>query len=137
MAQVWPIVQEHLHKAQQAQARTYNGGAQLRLFQPGELVLVLIPTAECKFLVKWQGPYEVVDRVGEVNYRVWQPGRRKPTQLYHINLLKQWRAGTTPLVLAPLVPVARQGIPEVPMRDDLSPAQKQDLNNVPHRTSTT
>ena len=43
MAQVWPIVREHLRNAQQAQARTYNRGAQLRLFQPGELVLVLIP----------------------------------------------------------------------------------------------
>ena len=33
MAQVWPIVREHLHNAQQAQARTYNRGAKLRLFQ--------------------------------------------------------------------------------------------------------
>ena len=103
MAQVWPIVREHLHQAQQDQARTYNRGAQLRLFQPGEWVLVLIPTADCKFLAKWQGPYEVVDRVGEVNYRVRQPGRRKPTQLYHVNLLKQWKAGTTPPVPVPVV----------------------------------
>ena len=78
MAQVWPIVRDHIWRAQQAQARVYDRGAQLRVFQPGELVLVLVPTAECKFLAKWQGPYEVVDRVGEVNYRVRQPGRRKP-----------------------------------------------------------
>ena len=43
MAQVWPIVREHLHQAQQAQARTYNREAQLHLFQPGEWILVLIP----------------------------------------------------------------------------------------------
>ena len=55
--------------------------------------MVLIPTAKCKFLATWQGPYEVVDRVGEVNYWVRQPGRHKPTQLYNINLLKQWRGG--------------------------------------------
>jgi hypothetical protein len=89
--------------------------------------MVLIPTAECKFLAKWQGPYEVVDRVGELNYRVRQPGRRKPTQLYHINLLKQWRSDTTPPVPAPLVLAARRDIPVVPVEDDLSPAQKQDL----------
>ena len=65
MAQVWPIVRNHLRQAQQAQARVYNRGAQLRIFLPGDLVLVLIPTAECKFLAKWQGPYEVVDRVGD------------------------------------------------------------------------
>ena len=96
MAQVWPIVRNHLRQAQQAQARVYNRGAQLRIFLPGDLVLVLIPTAECKFLAKWQGPYEVVDRVGEVNYRVRQQGRRKPTQLYHINLLKQWQSEEAP-----------------------------------------
>ena len=70
MAQVWPVVRDHLRRAQQAQARVYNMGAQLRIFRPGDLVLVLVPTAECKFLAKWQGPYEVVERVGEVNYRV-------------------------------------------------------------------
>ena len=91
MAQVWPIVRDHLRQAQQAQARLYNRGALLCTLSPGDLVLVLVPTAECKFLVKWQGPYKVVDRVGEVNYRVRQPGRCKPTQLYHINFLKQWR----------------------------------------------
>ena len=96
MAQVWPIVRAHLRRAQQAQARVYNRGAQLRFFRPGDLVLVLVPTAECKFLAKWQGPYEVVERVGEVNYRVRQPGRRKPTQLYHVNILKQWRGGADP-----------------------------------------
>ena len=50
MAQVWPIVRDHLRQAQQAQARVYNRGAQLRLFRPGDLVMVLIPTSECKFL---------------------------------------------------------------------------------------
>ena len=90
MAPVWPIVRDHLGQAQQAQARVYNRGAQLRIFRPGDLVLVLTPTAECKFLAKWQGPYKVVDRVGEGNYWVRQPGKRKPTQLYHFNLLKQW-----------------------------------------------
>ena len=96
MARIWPIVREHLQQAQLAQARVYNRGAQLRKYRPGDLVLVLIPTAECKFLAKWQGPYEVVDRVGEVNYRVRQPERRKPTQLYHINLLKQWQSEEAP-----------------------------------------
>ena len=96
----------------------------------GDLVLVLIPTAECKFLAKWQGPYEVVDRVREVNYRVQQPGRCKPTQLYHINLLKQWRTGANPPAQASLVLDARRDIPVVPSGEDLSPAQKQDLEEV-------
>ena len=130
MAQVWPIVRDHLRQAQQAQARVYNRGAQLRLFRPGDLVMVLIPTSECKFLAKWQGPYEVMEQVGSVNYRVRQPGRRKPTQLYHVNLLKQWRANPTPTAPATLALAARCDIPAVPMGEDLSPAQKQDLEEV-------
>ena len=46
MAQVWPVVREHLGRAQQAQAPVYNRGAQLRTFDPGDQVLVLIPTSE-------------------------------------------------------------------------------------------
>ena len=130
MAQVWPIVQEHLQQGQQAQARVYNRGAQLRTFQSGDLVLDLVPTAECKFLAKWQGPYEVVERVGEVNYRVRQPGRRKPTQIYHINILKQWRGGGEPPDPAPLALATQRQIPEVPAGEDLSPAQKQDLDHL-------
>ena len=130
MAQVWPIVRDHLQQAQQAQAWVYNRGAQLRTFHPGDLVLVLVPTAECKFLAKWQGPYEVVERVGEVNYRVRQPGRRKPTQLYHINILKQWKVGVDPPDPTSLGLAARHESPEVPVGEDLSPAQKQDLDKI-------
>ena len=92
--------------------------------------MVLIPTAECKFLAKWQGPYEVVDRVGEVNYRVRQQGRRKPTQLYHINLLKQWQSEAAPPAPTPLALTARLDIPVVPIGENLSPAQRQDLEEI-------
>ena len=68
--------------------------------------------------------------MGEVNYRVRQPGRRKSTQLYHINLLKQWRSGATPPAPASLVLAARHDIPLVPVGEDLGPAQKQDLEEV-------
>jgi hypothetical protein len=74
MAKVWPIVRDHLARAQQAQARVYNRGARVRTFRPGDQVLVLVPTSECKFLAKWQGPYEVIEAVGPVNYKVRQPG---------------------------------------------------------------
>ena len=130
IAQMWPIVRDHLRQAQQAQARVYDRGAQLHVFQPGDLVLVLVPTTECKFLAKWQGPYEVVERVGEVNYRVRQPGRRKPTRIYHVNILKQWRGGMNPPDQAPLGLLSQRGVPVVSMGEDLSPAQKQDLEEV-------
>lgn len=45
-------------------------------------VLVLVPTVECEFLAIWQGPFEVIDKVGEVSYNVWQPGKRKANLPY-------------------------------------------------------
>ena len=35
MAQVWPIVRDHLRQAQQAKARVYYRGAQLRIYTNG------------------------------------------------------------------------------------------------------
>ncbi|KAJ8351918.1 hypothetical protein SKAU_G00233940 [Synaphobranchus kaupii] len=70
MATIWPMVSEHRAQAQTAHARVYNRGSQPREFAPGDKVLVLVPTSECKFLAKWNGPYEVIEKVGTVNYRV-------------------------------------------------------------------
>ncbi|CAH2247248.1 PREDICTED: uncharacterized protein LOC108718501 [Pelobates cultripes] len=78
MAAVMPIVKEHMQKAQDAQKNSYNKNARLRVFHPGDRVLVLVPTVENKFLASWHGPYEVIEQVGEVNYKVRQPDRRKP-----------------------------------------------------------
>ncbi|XP_073510992.1 olfactory receptor 5G9-like [Phyllobates terribilis] len=77
MVKVMHIVKAYLFQAQEAQARVYNRSARLRQFQLWDCVLVLIPTVESKFLAKWQGLYEMVEKLSKVNYEVHQPGRRK------------------------------------------------------------
>ncbi|XP_077148857.1 uncharacterized protein LOC143809698 [Ranitomeya variabilis] len=110
IAAVMPIVRDHMLQAQGAQRQSYDRGAKVRTFASGDRVLVLIPTVDSKFLAKWQGPFEVMERVGEVNYKVYQPGKRKPEQIYHVNLIKPWKdrsALTADLprpVCAPTVP---------------------------------
>ena len=52
---------------------------------------MLVPTVERKLLAKWQVPSKVIGRVGEVNYKVYQPSKRKTEQKYYINLLKPWK----------------------------------------------
>jgi hypothetical protein len=89
MTAIWPVVREHMEKAQRAQAQVYNRGAQPWEFQVGDRVLALIPMAESKFLATWHRPYEVIEKLGPVNYRVWQPGRWKPQQIYHVNLARE------------------------------------------------
>ena len=42
---IWPMVREHMQRAQMEQCHTYNRGAVMREFQVGEWVLVLVPTS--------------------------------------------------------------------------------------------
>lgn len=134
MMAIWPVVREHMAQAQHAQERVYNRGAQPREFQPDEKVLVLIPTTESKFLATWHGPYAIVEQVGKVNYKVRKPGRRKPLQFYHVNLLKKWHAHK---VLCVTWTQPQQGPPsvEVAMGEDLNPTQRQALRDLVQRNT--
>ncbi|XP_072769033.1 neuromast-expressed gpi-anchored lymphocyte antigen 6, partial [Nerophis lumbriciformis] len=127
---IWPMVREHMEKAQREQAKTYNRGATLREFQVGEKVLVLVPSSECKFLARWQGPYEVIERMGPVNYKVNQPGRRKGHQIYHVNILNKWHAAEPLPSTAFLTAHSPQTTPPVPIGEDLSPSQKQEVKEL-------
>ncbi|KAJ8337704.1 hypothetical protein SKAU_G00366700 [Synaphobranchus kaupii] len=133
MATIWPMVREHMAEAQTAQARVYNRGAQPREFAPGDKVLVLVPTSECKFLAKWNGPYEVIEKVGTVNCRVRQPGRRPPTKVYHVNLLKKWVAHEVLFSLTPPQVAVKTEPVQVPMGEQLTPSQRQDPQDLVNR----
>lgn len=58
---------QNLLHAEDTQEAAYNKQARLREFQPGDWVLLLLPSSESKLLAHWQGPYEVIRRVGQVN----------------------------------------------------------------------
>ncbi len=93
---------ENLLQAQDKQSRLYNRGTRLRKFAPGDKVLVLLPTSSSKLLAKWQGPFEVTQRVGDLNYEVVRTDRSGARQIYHLNLLKKW-SEVEPVMLATAV----------------------------------
>ncbi|XP_061098630.1 uncharacterized protein LOC133128839 [Conger conger] len=134
MAQIWPMMRAHMERAQREKARLYNRGAQVREFAPGDKVMILVPTSECKFLAQWHGPYEVVERTGPVNYRVRQPGRRHRLQIYHVNLMKRWHEpppAPTPVLSAQWVPPPT---PDVSIGEQLSSRQQQALRELVNRS---
>lgn len=53
--------------------------------------MLLLPTSSNKLLAQWQGPYSVVRQVGPVTYEISHPDKGKVSQVYHINLLKEWK----------------------------------------------
>ncbi|CAM5142308.1 unnamed protein product [Natator depressus] len=124
IARVTPIVREHLERAQETQRTHYNHQAKLRRFHPGDRVMVLVPTAESKLLAQWQGPYEIIKAVGEVNYKVRQTGNRKSEQIYHINLLKPWHDREACLVMQETLPQEDNLHEQVRISSDLMPIQK-------------
>ncbi|KAL7838516.1 hypothetical protein AOLI_G00269200 [Acnodon oligacanthus] len=129
------LTQENLLRVQERQSRSYNTGAWLHRFSPGDKVLVLLPTLSSKLLAKWQVPFEVTRQVGEVDYEVKRTHRGGALQVYHLNLLKPWREAV-PVSLATVVPERAELGPEVPTKwnhtpvlcgDQLSLSQKEEV----------
>ena len=75
-----------LEKGQQKGKHYYDRKTRVRKFQPGEKVLVLLPTDHKKLLMQWKVPFEVSSVVGLNNYKVKVKGTEK---VYHANLLKK------------------------------------------------
>lgn len=84
------MAHNHLAQAHMRQKTWYDRTARSRTFSSGQKVLLLLPSSESSLLAKWQGPFEVLRRVGEVTYEIAMPDRRRQKQIYHVNLLKEW-----------------------------------------------
>ena len=86
------IVQENLKNSQTRQKLWYDKTARERCFQPGEEVLVLMPTTTNKLYAQWQGPYRILCRTGAVNYIIDMHDKQKRKRNFHINMLRKWHA---------------------------------------------
>ena len=90
MEQMMALARENQHQAQRQQKEWYDRTARERELSPGERVLVLLPTTTSKLTAQWHGPYEVLRRIGKVDYLVATPERRKRETIFHINMLRKW-----------------------------------------------
>lgn len=94
LAELRELVVINMEQSQTAQKTWYDKNARHREFNPGDQVLVLLPTSTNKLLAEWQGPYSITRRVGEVNYEVLMTDRRKQKRIFHINMLREWHTPT-------------------------------------------
>ncbi|KAI4883507.1 hypothetical protein NFI96_029468 [Prochilodus magdalenae] len=93
------LAHENMEEAQRRQKTWYDHKARPRSFNPGDKVLVMLPSEASKLLAKWQGPFEVVQKLGPTTYEVASPGERRSRRVLHINLLKEWHERTKSEVL--------------------------------------
>ncbi|XP_036001527.1 alpha-1,3-mannosyl-glycoprotein 2-beta-N-acetylglucosaminyltransferase b isoform X1 [Fundulus heteroclitus] len=106
LAEYQKEAENNLLQAQQKQKRWYDQQARQRVLSPGQKVLLLLPSSTSKLLAKWQGPYTISRQLGPTTYEVYHPDKKKATQAYHVNLLKEWKepwpAPETSCVLRPV-----------------------------------
>ena len=65
----------------------FDKRARLRRLKKGDEVLIFLPTSPKKLLMKWKGPYKVLDRLGLYTYSIDIEGQAKT---HHINLLRKF-----------------------------------------------
>ena len=94
LAKMSELVGENATRAKAQQKKWYDQNARSREFQPGEQILVLLPTSTSKLLAQWQGSYPIVRRIGAVNYEVDMVGQRKRRRIFHVNMLRKWYVPT-------------------------------------------
>ena len=80
-------MKDSLSKESAKAKKHFDRKTRMRELQPGDLCLILLPTAESKLLMQWKGPYQVTERVGPTDYRIRVGNMEK---IYHINMLKKY-----------------------------------------------
>ena len=87
LEQTCRLVRENLMSAQDRQKHHYDKAARARTFEAGQKVLLLLPTDSNKLLLHWKGPYEVVEKVKDMGYKIRIGNKVK---MFHANLLKRY-----------------------------------------------
>ena len=70
--------------------KRYDRNTIPRSFEIGDKVFALIPLSGRPLKARFHGPYEVSQKISDLNYVINTPDRRKATQMCHINMLKPY-----------------------------------------------
>ena len=78
-------MQDNVRKLDIKQNAFYDKRARSRKFDIGDKVLLLLPSESNKVLLQWNGPYEVLEVVSAMNYKINVKG---VVNTYPANMLK-------------------------------------------------
>ena len=89
------LAQDNVRKLDIKQNAFYDKRARSRKFDVGDKVLLLLPSESNKVLLQWNGPYEVLEVVNVMNYKINVKG---VVNIYPANMLKLYveRQNVTP-----------------------------------------
>ena len=84
------LAKDHLKKCQTDLKVWYDKEANMRSFNAGDKVLVLLPIPTSHLHAKYPGPYVIEKKLNDLNYVVKKPDRRKNKQMCHVNMIKPY-----------------------------------------------
>jgi hypothetical protein len=85
LSETMKIAQDELKKAQARYKVNFDKRAKMRNLKPGDKALIILPTNNNVLLMQWKGPFEVTERINEVDYKLNVHGKEK---MYHGNIIK-------------------------------------------------
>jgi len=112
------LAQQNLKNSQGKMKTWYDKKARDRSFRVGERVLVLLPIPQHPLQARYCGPYVVTKKIGELDYVIATPDRRKAKRLCHVNMLKKYHGKETDSVVAAACVI--QHVSEVEQEEVLS-----------------
>ena len=77
-------------KAKDKRLVQMNVGAKTRTFSVGDLVMYRTPGLNSKMHDSWEGPYQVQEVCGLVNYKIGKTDKKTGGKFVHVNLLKKF-----------------------------------------------
>lgn len=82
----------------------FNRKSVKRSFQPGDLVLVLLPVPGSALQAKFAGPYAIEESLSETDYVISTPNHKRKSRVCHINTLKSYLAKNDYIAKTSLTP---------------------------------
>ena len=98
-SQMWhdakDIAKDKLKEAQERQKFYYDKQSKLKSYEIGDLVFLKeMQNAPGKFNLKWEGPYKIIEKKSDSNYKIQLPNEDK-TYITHVDRLKLYRPNPT------------------------------------------
>lgn len=87
----------------------YDKDVVLREFKSGDLVLAFLPVHKSPLQVRFYVPFEVKEKVGDVNYIIKTTGRRKSERKVLINLIKKYHSRESDIAPQYVKDIVKQG----------------------------
>src|SRR5260221_3283612 len=81
------LAAKELEGAHEVNKKYFDKKTKDRKFRPGGKVLLLLTDSHCKLQLQWKGPFQVLEKVNDWDYKIQLPNK---TRQFHANMLKKY-----------------------------------------------